>query len=184
MKAELVLLLIGLVVTSLCIPSSVLAHGGVEVSGSRFRDYIAVNGTADVSFWLMSSEPISDVVFSYIDRRGKPSSASMELAEGDEHDGWWRATIEPDVLVGVVNGTRVRSINEDDMKLHVSHPDSVVEIRVDRLAMKWTWTTHRTFLPVGQWSVLILGALVAGTVIAISFLRKRRRRGQETAESR
>lgn len=110
------------------VPSPVAADAGVNVNGSRVRDYTAVNGTAAISFWVQSEVAVSSVALCYIDQNAESACATMSLTEGDVHDGWWEATIRPNVLKGQVEGGTAYRL--DVRTLHVSLGGTVTDVNV------------------------------------------------------
>jgi len=162
MKAGLGLLVLVLISLVLVVTSPVAADAGVEVNGSHIRNYIAVNGTTLISLWVQSEAAVSSVVLSYVDQKGEPACATMSLTEGDSHDGWWEATIKPNVLEEEIDGgTRYRL---DVRNLHVSLGEKVIELDMSERLGSWSRQRCEILFPL---PVLMVGTTVVGTPIAL-----------------
>ena len=179
MKAGLGLLV--LVLISLVLVSPVVADAGVEVNGSHIRNYIAVNGTTVISFWVQSEAAVSSVALSYIDQKGEPACATMSLTKGDGHDGWWEATIKPNVLEEEIDGgARYRL---DVRNLHVSLGGKIIELDMSERLGSWSRQQEILF-PL----LTVAGMPIALSVVAIVLMRhhqeKKDRMGYRVREGR
>ena len=170
MKWALCLLVLVLMLSVSAVTSPIAADVGVEVNGSHVRDYTVVNGTAVISFWVHSEAVVSSVAVSYLGQNKEWASANMSLTEGDVCDGWWEATIKPNVLKEEVEGEIKYRL--DVRTLHVSSDDRIVDIDVSGfLGSVSTKQKHEStfFLSIPMlWAICIVGGIpVALLVVAV-----------------
>jgi hypothetical protein len=158
------------------VPSPVAADVGVNVNGSRVGDYTAVNGTVAISFWVQSEVAVSSVALCYVDQNAEPACATMRVTEGDVHDGWWEATIRPNVLKGQIEGGTTYRV--DVRILHVSLGGKVTDIDVSGfLGSVNVKQEHESsfVLPIPtSWAILpVIGIPIALLVVAVVLMAYR-----------
>jgi hypothetical protein len=162
------LLVLAIMLTVSVVASPVAADAGVNVNGSRVNDCTVVNDTAAISFWVQSEVAVSGVDLCYVDQNAEPACATMSLTEGDIHDGWWEATIKPNVLKGQAEGGTTYRL--DVRTLHVLLGRTVVEVDVSGFLGSVTVKQgHETSL------LPVAGIPIALLVVAVALITYRQR---------
>jgi len=176
----IVMLLLALLMSSMSVVTvaSSNADNEIEVIGSRFKNSIAVNGTAVIGFLLQFKTAVSNVVVSYVGQQERLVNETMSLVEGNATYGWWEATIIPKVWEEKVGGETRYHIDASTMKLYVFLPHAVNEIAISESLLGY-WSVHEekvlfSFVNIGFFLILCGVFSVIGVTVALKQKRQKK----------
>jgi len=154
------------------------ADNEIEVIGSRFKNSIAVNGTAVIGFLLQSKTAVSNVVVSYVGQQERLVDETMSLVEENATYGLWEATIIPKVWEEKVGGETRHYIDATTMKLYVFLPHAVNEIAIPEGLLGY-WSVHEekvfsSFVNIGFFLILCGVFSVIGVTVALKQKRQKK----------
>jgi len=154
------------------------ADNEIEVMGSRFKNSIAVNGTAVIGFLLQPKTAVSNVVISYVGQQERLVNETMSLVEGNATYGWWEATIIPKVWEEKVGGETRYHVDAATMKLYVFLPHAVNEIAISESLLGY-WSVHDekvlfSFVNIGFFLILCGVFSVIGATVALKQKRQKK----------
>lgn len=155
------------------------ADNEIEVIGSRFKNSIAIDGTAVIGFLLQSETAVLNVVVSYVDQHESLVNETMSFAEGNATYCWWEATIIPEVWEEKVNGETRYYIDAATMKLYVFLSYVVKEVAISEGLLGYWSVQEEVFFSSSLVNIgffLTLGGVfsVVGATVALKQKRQKK----------